>query len=273
MILMKVINDSLAHLQKLELEILIEFDKFCQNNNLKYYLAEGTLLGAVRHKGFIPWDDDIDVMMPREDYEKFLKLAIKKFNKNYKIQCIQTEPKYWVIASKIRMLKDTGYVQNDVLKMTDNAGVYIDIFPLDYLPEIYSKEIAFNFKMIRLLRRMLWLKTGFSKKKNLRNKILKFFANFISVEKYHELIKKRMTKYNNRSHKYIVNYGSYYPLSKLIIPAHVYGEGKYLDFENYKFLVPNDYDYILTNVYGDYMQLPPENKRKHKHTFTFKKND
>lgn len=273
MILMKVINDSLAHLQKLELEILIEFDKFCQNNNLKYYLAEGTLLGAVRHKGFIPWDDDIDVMMPREDYEKFLKLAIKKFNKNYKIQCIQTEPKYWVIASKIRMLKDTGYVQNDVLKMTDNAGVYIDIFPLDYLPEIYSKEIAFNFKMIRLLRRMLWLKTGFSKKKSLRNKILKFFANFISVEKYHELIKKRMTKYNNRPHKYIVNYGSYYPLSKLIIPAHVYGEGKYLDFENYKFLVPNDYDYILTNVYGDYMQLPPENKRKHKHTFTFKKND
>ncbi len=265
-------SEHLKKLQRLELEILIEVDKFCKKNKIKYYLSEGTLLGAVRHKGFIPWDDDIDIMMPREDYEKFLELSLKKFNKNYKIQFIETEPNYWVIAAKVRMLKNNDYYQKDVLKITSNAGVYIDVFPLDYLPEIYSKNIAINFKIIRLLRRMLWLKTGFSKKKTLRNRFLKFFANFISVKKYHELIKKRMTKYNDGPHKYIVNYGSYYPLSKLVMPKNVYGDGKIFEFEGKKFPVPDDYDYVLTNIYGDYMKLPPKNERKRRHTFTVKNN-
>src|SRR5699024_5455265 len=123
-------KNILRKLQLTQLEILIEFDRICRENDLKYQIHYGTLLGAVRHKGFIPWDDDIDVGMLREDYNIFLKLANEKINNKYFIQNHKTDPEY--IHSFTRITKNnTVSMQNTYSEIDMHQGIFIDVFPLD----------------------------------------------------------------------------------------------------------------------------------------------
>ncbi len=256
--------EEVRNLQLYELEILKEVDRVCRENDIKYYLGEGTLLGAVRHGGFIPWDDDVDIVMPRDDFERFLSICAEKLDANYKLQFYHNVKKYWVQSPKIRMLKDTEFKQKSLLKYTDDVGPYIDIFPLDYSSVSLSK-LDKQYKYIRLYRRILFLKTGFSKKKKLIYKLLKFYSYFISVETIHKKIYKMSTKYKNKT--YYTNFGSYYNVRKETFPVKMFDEPIYMKFEDSYFPVPSNYDYVLTNIYGNYMELPPKEKQKAKHSF------
>ena len=146
-------DNSLKHLQNLELMILKDFIKFCDENNLKYYLYGGSLLGAVRHEGFIPWDDDIDVIMFRDDFEKFKKLFLSKANDKYELLTNEVYDDYFLLFSKL-MLKNTLFEEWWVNQVNFNVGINIDIFVLDYVSDNKFK-CFFQTKVSRFLDRVL----------------------------------------------------------------------------------------------------------------------
>ena len=258
--------EEVRKLQLIELDILKEVDRVCRENNITYYLGEGTLLGAIRHQGFIPWDDDVDILMPRDDLEKFMQICDEKLKPNFKFQYYHNIPSYWVQSPKVRLLDKTEFTQSKLTKYTNDVGPYIDIFPLDYTPEDFKKA-KYQEKYIKLYRRILFIKTGFSNPKNWKQRILKVYAYFLSVKGIHERMVKMATKYNSGSKKYLSNFGSYYAITKETYPADTFGQPKYVKFEDTEFPVPINYQYILTTTYGNYMELPPENKRVAKHSF------
>ena len=144
---------TLRQLQLAELDILLEIDRVCTENNIKYFLDSGTALGAVRHKGFIPWDDDIDICMMRDDYEKFIRLAPEKLSQKYFLQTLKTDPGYNKLHAKVRK-NGTVFKEDANLMRNMNHGLFVDIYPFDYLPkhgkklfillnEIFQKMFAY----------------------------------------------------------------------------------------------------------------------------------
>lgn len=262
----KQISEEIRRLQLIELDILKEVDRVCKENDITYYLGEGTLLGAVRHNGFITWDDDVDIIMTRENLQKFMSICDEKLKPNYKLQYYHNIDLYWVQSPKVRLLDKTEFTQSKLKKYTDDTGPYIDIFPLDYAPDSFRK-LYIQHKYIKLYRRILFLKTKFSSPKNWKHHILNLYSKCISVKTIHKRINKMATKYNNGSKKYLCNFGSYYDINKEVFPVHTLGQPVYVNFEDCEFPVPANYKYVLTTTYGDYMKLPPENERVGKHSF------
>ena len=131
-------NKELRKLQLIELGILKEVDRICKKYHITYYMAEGSLLGAMRHNGFIPWDDDLDIAMLRKDYERFLQVAPKEISKDYEIQHSTTIAKYWSPFIKVRYLDNREFAQTHIAHLTDHNGPLLDIFPIDNVPRMDS---------------------------------------------------------------------------------------------------------------------------------------
>ena len=251
--------DILDELKSIETEMLKEFIFVCDKLNLKYYVIAGTLLGTVRHKGFIPWDDDIDVAMPRKDYELFLKEGQKYLSENLFIQCIYTEKSAPFGFTKIRN-SNTTFIESSVRKFKINHGVFIDVFPLDYYPENKKEKV-------KLERKKSLLKQIIGKKYTIRNrtfmqKIKHFIRNVIfSFIPYRKAVDKLHILYKSFPESNLwINHSGIYG-EREIMPKDWYGEGEKLMFEGIEVTVPTNYTGWLTRVYGDYMQLPPEEKR------------
>lgn len=248
--------------KKIELEILNFFHKFCEENKLTYYLAYGTLLGAVRHKGFIPWDDDIDVYMPRNDYEQLLK-TFNKINNNKDLNLISVYniQKYYLTFAKLVNTK-TFVEQNSI---DYKLGLFIDIFPIDNLSDSYQKSYMLYKKVrfIRILKDSKVFKYKLSKNifKNFIRKIFKTLLCFIPTNYL-------IIKINEISQKYKDNINSKYighlagGSKNVVVEREWFKEKILLDFEEYKFWCPKEYDKVLKINYGNYMELPPEEKRK-----------
>lgn len=261
-----LVLEEVRRLQLIELDILKEVDRVCRENDITYYLGEGTLLGAIRHEGFIPWDDDVDILMPRKDLEKFMQICDEKLKPNYKFQYYHNVPSYWVQSPKVRLLDKTEFTQSKLLQYTEDVGPYIDIFPLDYTSDSF-KQTDRQERYTKRYRRMLFIKTGFSKPKNWKQRFMQLYAHFLSVKDIHEKMIKMSTKYNDQPQKYMTNFGSYYSAAKETYPAEAFGQPVYVKFEDAEFPVPSNYQYILTTTYGDYMALPPKEKQVAKHSF------
>ncbi len=257
----------LQELHKIELEILKEINKICKRNKINFYLGEGTLLGAVRHQGFIPWDDDIDLIMPREDYEKFLKIAPQEISKDFEIQHSSLIENYWSPFIKVRYLKENKFKQTHIAHLTDHNGPLIDIFPLDNVPKKDSLGQMIQAIRIKFNRGMLSykLKTRFPKK--WKGYIVKCCSYFVSVKHIHKVLNKTFVKYNNKNNPYIVNLGSYYSYKKQTHPKKWYAKPQMVKFENLTMPIPHEAKKILSSVYGKYMELPPVEKRAIKHHF------
>lgn len=262
------IPQTFRQLQMDELDILLQIDAFCKKHNIVYYLGEGTLLGAARHKGFIPWDDDIDILMPRDEYERFLKIAPEELAGACTVQHASTVKNYWSPFIKVRSAKNPhGFVQTHIAHLTTDNGPCIDIFPIDNVPQESSFWQRAQSCAICTLRSMLSYKLGLYQPKTKKRKVLKFAARFVPVDVLHWLLNRFFVMMNRQSNAYMVNLASYYSHKKQTVPKEVYGRPVMLEFESHLLPAPAQYDFLLHRIYGDYMKLPPEKKRKIAHHF------
>lgn len=253
--------DILKKLQTVELEILQEVVRICEDNSITYYLIGGTLLGAIRHKGFIPWDDDLDIAMPRNDYEKFIKLCKKHLNNNYFLHCNQTDPKYWLPFAKVRK-NGTIFEEKSMTTIESHKGIFIDIFPLDNANKQRSLIQNIQAFITKRISSIIYYKRGLNiGKPNLKMRIFLLIIKPIKISLLSNFQQKIMAYNSNDKSNYYVNLGSNYNYIKQTISKDKYYPLKKAEFDGNLFNVPNDWDYILTRIYGDYMQLPPEEKR------------
>ena len=263
-------------LQELTLETLLLTQKFLDENHLKFFLGEGTMLGAVRHHGFIPWDDDVDILMPREDYERLVELAKEgKVPEELNFDALENNDKHWVLGAKMQLVRETDYIQESVIPLSKCHGPYVDIFPLDYWPKEKSLRQSWADLQVKLCRRMLFMKTGYSKatKKNVIRKILKVIIFFFTNRQIENYAMWNMKKFYLKEHKYMVNLCSYYPWHKQVFPAECYKDSMMIDFEGHRMPVPTEYDRILKKIYGKkYDSIPPYKVLDmRRHAFTLKK--
>lgn len=254
-------KELLKKLQKTELDILQEVVRVCEKNELTYYLIGGTLLGAIRHKGFIPWDDDLDIAMPREDYERFLAISNIELKKEYWLHNSKTDPDYWLPFAKVKK-RGTVFDEVNSRNIQSDKGIFIDIFPLDNAKR--EKSIFQSIQAI-LCKRMstiiLWKRGLYNyKPKFILRIFLRILKNktILDISNYQQ---KLMSLSKNKKYNYFVNLGSNYNYIKQTIPKDKYFPPKRVEFEGKFYNVPRDWDYILRRIYGDYMKLPEENKR------------
>lgn len=255
--------EILRQLQLTEAEMLSEIARICDENSLNYYLIGGTLLGAVRHKGFIPWDDDLDIAMPRKDYEKFKVLCQTELNEKYYLHSIDTDPKYWVSFIKIRK-KDTIFEpMQDKTIDTPYKGVYVDVFPLDNAKKERSLFQDFQAGICKALtsfqyrRRKATMPTKTPALIVIAWPILSLFP----IKKISKIIDWVMQWDKKESDQYYANIGSNINIHKQTIEKVRFNPPSKLEFEGKLYSAPKEYDYVLTRLYGDYMVLPPEEKR------------
>lgn len=260
----------LDELKKIELDILIYIDQVCTNNNLRYFLCGGTLLGAIRHKGFIPWDDDVDICMPRPDYDRFIEI-MRQTDSKYKV--LSPEQKdYYYTFSKVVDCETTLYECEH--QPIDNMGVYVDIFPLEGMPSdqsICSKHFddlnrlrlrinSFSFCKPKFRKNLIaLLRTLYLYQKNKKDSLLKF------QEKYEKLAR----QYHYDESEYVYATGGVYG-RKDIFKRDLFLDLIKVEFEGTEFFAPQEFDAYLKQLYGDYMQLPPVEKRVSNHSYKAK---
>lgn len=253
--------EQMEQLKQTELSIFQSFVDICSQLGLKYYLLGGTMLGAVRHKGFIPWDDDIDVGMLRADYEVFLAKAQALLPQHIFLQTVDTDPEYLGNYAKLRH-SGTTFLETTVKHRKINHGIFIDIFPLDYYPD--SEKERKHFQRLNKLYTIRIAADFYSESETLKWKIAHAVTRILlpSVNKTLHKRDKLMKSYPTG--RYIANHCGAWG-KKEIIPADWYGAGAVLEFEGMQVLCPENYEGWLTQVYGNYMQLPPVEKRKTHH--------
>ena len=250
-------QEQLDKLHRIELDILDVIIQICTDNNITYYLAGGSVLGAIRHKGIIPWDDDIDVMMSRSDLQIFAKACETQLPQGYFYQSSETDSHYHHIFSKVR--KDgTQFVEEQSLTTGQHNGIFVDIFPLDCAKKaegIQSMQACLANKLEKILKVKDHIIQG--------NPIDKAIAYLFSSRFLIKLQRIILSLRNSSNSEYYVNFGSQYGIKKQTMNKTIYYPPSQVEFEQRICNVPNDYDFFLKQLYGnDYMKLPPENKRK-----------
>ncbi len=252
---------ELRTMQLIELDMLKTLIQLFQKHNIRYYALGGTLLGAVRHKGFIPWDDDIDVGVPRPDYERFLKIAETELPENLKVVYFRNmNEKRPIYASQVQN-QDTVIVQHAANK--DNVTkVWIDVFPLDGMPDNSLMRKIQSFHL--LYRRMRIQFSMFDENVHQHRKNRPWYEKAL-IELYRktkigsssdpydmmEKMDRALTKYDYEKCGYLINFMGAWKLKEMF-PKSVYGKGKEYPFEDITITGPEDADYVLTQMYGDY---------------------
>lgn len=247
------------------LDIMVEFHKVCIQHNLRYYLLGGSMLGAVRHKGFIPWDDDMDVGMPREDYEKFLKLPQDVWPNNLQVNTPYIS-KNWIIPFSKLVDTNTTLVEEGITGPVV-GGIYLDVFPLDGAGNnmLHAK---FRYMIFAIKRRLIVYNLIKEEKSNPLEKLIQKYAKKQNAEKLHIKLEKWMKKINYDNSKIIGNYAGAWGTNEFMIKD-IMGKPKLYQFEEHSFYGVNNYDDYLTSLYGDYMELPPMNKRVSHHIIVY----
>ena len=253
------VSAEIKKLWAVELDLLAEFDRVCRKNNLTYCAFGGTLLGAVRHKGFIPWDDDIDLLMPRRDYGKLQEIAVDEFRNPYFFQNILTDTGLVMGGSRLRNSNTTICNESEWIKPFENKGIFIDIFVLDNVPD---SELKLKFTKIilkafwRMLRFASYYELYFEKgksypfKKRVKGRLALALKHIFGVQKM-QLVYESLCMWQNRHNTKRVA-----PLTtfrgKFVYQREWCQDIFYVPFEHIQVPVTAAYDEMLTTQYGDY---------------------
>lgn len=254
---------TLQEIQDLQLEMMQKVHEFCVSHNIRYSLGGGTLLGAIRHKGYIPWDDDIDIMMPRPDYERFIR-EFKGVDSDLTIQNYYTD---------ISFHREWTRINNDrtlLVYALAVGGVYVEIFPIDGLPD--EEKTREYLSYIKSLRTKLW-RTVKKKREAVRGNFyisrLKYYLRQLVFPSRKTIIgeyEKLFDSYPFDTAKYAGAIIGVYGM-KEHMDADVFKKYILVPFEKYQFYAIADYDAYLKKHYGDYMKLPPKEQQKSEHNF------
>ena len=267
---------TLKEIQQESLKILIEVDAFCERNGIRYSLAYGTMIGAVRHKGFIPWDNDIDIYMPRPDYDRFC----KSFRSDRYGIISSHDPGCYINYCHIFDDRDTVFHSTFALAEGFHGGVWIDVFPLDGAPDDHAEFEAKMLKMSKDFNKLQYLRkasTGLSFIKNAygwKELCILSFYHFLTPTK--RVIKKTTEKLRREAQEYPfgttgrwTDYSCIYVGDDNFHHLEDWDHIGHFEFEGRPFRMLKDYDRILRRRYGDYMQFPPEDQRKPKGNLHF----
>ncbi len=266
-------NPQIKQLQQIELDILKEVCRICEENHFDCVAIDGTLLGAVRHNGFIPWDDDIDIGVPRKQYDLLLEILRRELPEKYNVITDRERYAYFIQVEDKRTRICLNYAKEAI-----HRPAWIDIVPLDGMP---NNKLIFNIHKFRLLfnRMMVQLSVIADSvhmsrpNRPLHEKVLIFLGlklhteKFISNTKYKDKVTKLLRKYSIDDSKWIVDFWSAYKFKELFYVEDYYPLKK-MQFEDIQISVPCNYDKVLKQLYGNYMQLPPEEMRGNQHMMT-----
>lgn len=266
-------NSELRKLQMVTLDIIKIFADICQKHNLRYFMVGGTMLGAIRHKGFIPWDDDVDMGMPRPDYERFMKIVHKELPEGYSFLNYKQNKEYKRYFSRIVNNNVKIYNNSNSVEIVENA--WLDIFPYDGMPEGKLRQKLHFYRLT--FWRVMYHASCFDELVNLnrpgrpgyQRMIIHFiqktkFGHNFDTYKLMRRIEKGLCKYDyNKSSTVVSFFGAY--MQKEIISKKVFGKFAKYDFEDTKFWGAEHYDIFLRHYYGDYM-TPPADAEKDKHS-------
>lgn len=260
-------NMELLH--KVDMDIVKEVVRICDAHGFKYYMLGGTMLGAVRHQGFIPWDDDIDLGMPRDDYEAFLEIADKELPEHLRVVNYRNDPAYQYYITRVQDTQ-TSVVEERIGNDSKYTCASIDIFPIDGTP---NNPIARKIYFFRVLYHRALMSLCYKdsidrkRKRGKKEKLLLWVMEHLPVEKlttpYKQKCKidKLLRSQKVAGSAYIGNIMGAYR-TREIVPADYYGEGAYYPFEDMQLRGMAKAEEYLTFTYGDYMKLPPEDQRK-----------
>ena len=261
---MKEIN--IDELRKIQVQILDNIDKFCKKNKINYWIDCGTLLGAIRHKGYIPWDDDIDIGMLRKDYDKFLK-TYNKDNTRYRLFAVELDKDYYFQFGKVYDTKTILYEPDEETGVKE--AVYVDVFVYDNAPddEIECQKMFDKRDLLNKLR-TAQLYPNLYDKSSLKKRIMRFFLNiylkFLPKNYYTKKAIKNSKKYMNKETKRVGNFTS---AKRMTGDKKIFASFIPVTFEKKQYPAPCGYDDWLKAFYGNYMKLPPKEKQVSLHKF------
>ena len=253
---------QLDRLKQALVGILAEIDAICRRHGLRYVLAGGTALGAARHSGFIPWDDDLDIAMPREDYDRFRDIAARELPEDMYFRCFQTDSNYYLPFGKV-CRRNTAYVTELDSELTEDNEIFVDVFPLDAATSPNSGMLKLRATLVKGLKAVIIRK----KKMHLQNTsgrvrlIQVLFAPFSgrTLMGWQERV---MRWQAGKPSEYLTNLGSNYNYVKQTMPVSVYFPAREVGFEGQQFMAPGRLEDFLNRLYGEnYMALPPVEKR------------
>ena len=257
-------EETLNKLKKVQLLSLLEIIRICNKYNITYTPIGGTLLGTIRHKGFIPWDDDIDVGMLRTEYDRFLEVAKNELRPEFFLQTYETDSNYPKSIARL-CVNETTCLFKGLDKVNIHHGIFTDIFPYDNSPNNKLSIISHKYSL-KWLKICVYYKYNYGCLTSIKAKVgiplLSFPFIFHNKKTIRILWEKIMQKYNSNQTEYVVRTGSQYPYEKVRVKRTFMEEIETMEFEGFPISVMKGYDVHLSDNYGDYMELPPIEKRR-----------